>query len=152
MFASIEEFNFADYLPKSPAERAADAMLAGKAPTLNTPGYFSPIAYVGTELSDLWASASLAITPESQGESLVNQIYGRDANGNPLTPPNITPAYVAADLPLPAMFVKARDTVTHALDSVQSTFIKYAIIGIAVLIAAGAVYAFAGGYARRLAS
>src|SRR5436309_579245 len=39
-------------------------------------------------LSDLWNKFELAISPESEGEHIVNQIYRYDDAVNPLTPPD----------------------------------------------------------------
>jgi len=108
-------------------------------------------------LSDLWAKFELVITPESEGERLVNQIYGVDQNGVPLTPPNVpVPDYNPGDLAMPATVIKAKkavvNTITMAGDAVKDTVIKYGIIAVALGIALIFVYAFAGSYGRELAA
>lgn len=155
-FDSLSQ-TLSDYF-KSPAEKAVDAQLIGNAPTMTRiplnaqPGDPGIVDKASATLSGLWASAELAITPESQGEALVNQIYGRDENGNPLTPPNITPIYNVDDLATPAVIVKAKQAITTAFDSVQNTFIKYAIIAVAIILAGTFMYALAMGAGRKLAA
>jgi hypothetical protein len=120
---------------------------------MTTPTYYEQ---AGDALSDLWARASLAITPESHGESLVNQLYGTDELGRPLIPAGRNPfeGVATSDLAIPATLVSVRDSVKNTVsgitDSVNSVLIKYGIIAVGVFLAAIFVYAFGTGTARRI--
>lgn len=117
-----------------------------------TPSYLEQAT---TKLSDLWANTELLITPESTGEALVNQIYGYDANGKQLVPPNQTLTYDPETISTPNVVTKAKtvikDTVSAVTDSMQGAFVKYGIIAVIVLFALVLLYGVAGGYGRRLA-
>jgi hypothetical protein len=116
-----------------------------------TPSY---LEQAQTGLADLWARTELLISPESEAEHIVNQIYGYDDNGIPLMPPNFAPAI--PDMPSVPHFIAApitavKNAITTAGDTVKDFFVKYAIIAIVVLIAGVFVYAFVGAKARKLA-
>src|SRR5437899_10993627 len=48
----------------------------------STPSYLEKAQ---TSLSDLWNRTELLISPESEGEHIVNQIYGTHPDGSPIT-------------------------------------------------------------------
>lgn len=103
--------------------------------------------------SGLWLTITDAVVPQSQAESLVNQIYGvggTAATGRP--DPEISNA---ADLSLPAVYVRAKDAVAAGVGNItsqiQSGFIKYTIIALVVVIVAGLLFGFLPQFGKRLA-
>lgn len=98
----------------------------------------------------LWDRIKESIVPESQAESLVNQIYGVGGTAEKGIPDPETGN--AADLSLPAVYVRAKDSVAAGVNNVtsaiQSTFLKYFIVLVAVLAVAAILY----GYLPRLGS
>jgi hypothetical protein len=108
--------------------------------------------FSGKTLSDLWAKTELLITPESEGEHIVNQIYGFNPDGTPITPPFIpVPDYNPADLSTPSVIVRAKKAVTDTFANMQATLIKYGVIVVVLLVAGVFLYAFVGAKARKLA-
>lgn len=101
--------------------------------------------WLGQKVDDLYR----AVTPESEGERIVNQIYGS---------PGVTniPEFDYADLGTPAIIVAAKKKVKSAVsgvsDSVSGVIAKYGIIAIAVLIVSVLVLGLAQGYGRGIAS
>lgn len=102
--------------------------------------------------SGLWLTITDAIVPQSQAESLVNQIYGMGgtaATGRP--DPEISNAQ---DLSLPAVYVRAKDAVAAGVgniaDKIQSGFIKYTIIALAIVLVAGILFGFLPQFGKRL--
>lgn len=102
--------------------------------------------------SGLWLTLTDAVVPQSQAESLVNQIYGTGGTAQTGRPdPEISNA---ADLSLPAVYVRAKDAVAAGVDNItsqiQSGFIKYTIIGLAIVIVAGILFGFLPQFGKRL--
>lgn len=116
----------------------------------STPSY---LEQAQTGLSDLWNRTELLISPESTGEALVNQIYGYDEAGNPLTPANQTISYDPESLATPNIVTKSVNAVKRAastvVDSVQGAFLKYGIIAFIALLAVVLVYGAASSYGGR---
>lgn len=101
----------------------------------------------------LWDRLKEAVVPESQAESLVNQIYGIGGTAQTGRPdPEVSNAQ---DLSLPAVFVRAKESVAQGInnvsDQIQSSFIKYAIILVAILLVAGVMYGFLPKFGKNLA-
>lgn len=101
----------------------------------------------------LWDRIKESVVPESQAESLVNQIYGVGGTiQNSIPDPEVGDP---KDLSLPAVFVRAKESVASGVENVtskiESTFIKYAIILVAILLVAGLLYGFLPKYGSRLA-
>jgi len=85
-----------------------------------------------------------SVTPESYGESVVNQIYSDPKRT--LLP---DPAYNVQDLSSPNVYVAAKGAVSNALN-VASSFGKNALlIGLGVLLLVVAVYALVPALVRR---
>lgn len=102
--------------------------------------------------SGLWLAVTDKLVPESQAESLVNQIYGTGGTAQTGRPdPEVSDS---RDLSLPAVYVRAKDSITAGInnvtDQIQSSFIKYAIILVAVLLVAGILYGFLPRFGQRL--
>lgn len=103
--------------------------------------------------SALWLRLTDAVVPQSQAESLVNQIYGVGGTAQTGKPdPEISNA---ADLSLPAVYVRAKDAVAQGVSNItsqiQSGFIKYTIIALAVVIVAGILFGFLPALGKRFA-
>lgn len=102
--------------------------------------------------SGLWLTLTDAVVPQSQAESLVNQIYGTGGTAQTGRPdPEISNAQ---DLSLPAVYVRAKDAVASGVnniyDKIQAGFIKYTIIGLAIVIVAGILFGFLPQFGKRL--
>lgn len=99
--------------------------------------------------SALWLKITDSIVPQSQAESLVNQIYGVGGTASSGKPdPEIGNPQ---DLSLPAVYVRAKDAVASSINAVQNSFIKYAIIAVAVVIVAGILFGFLPALGKRFA-
>jgi hypothetical protein len=102
----------------------------------------------------LWDKFLDAVTPESAAESVVNQIY---APGGTAQRGLADPALPAtADLSLPAVYVRAKDAVSSGVENItnqiQSAFIKYAILLIAIVAVAFFLKGFLPRYGSKIAS
>src|SRR5215831_17353489 len=92
----------------------------------------------------LWDKIVDAVTPESAAESVVNSIYapGGTAQRGLADPALPSPG----DLSLPAVYVRAKDSISSGVANVttqiQTTFLKYGIILVAVVIAGLFLYGF----------
>jgi hypothetical protein len=130
-------FSFADWLPKSDAEKQVDALYGGMGPATSAP---EPTARL--QLST-WDKIKIAVTPISYGESVVNQIYGPDG------PRGIgpDPSYTVTDFSMPQNVIAAKNAASRILGSVgaslQGGFVKLALIVGAFLLVAIFVNAFA---------
>lgn len=151
----------------NPASKA-DYKMGVSVPDAGVPSkfaLFSPMSLFGSatavlkdlpSIDDILARGELLISPESEAEHLVNQIYGFDANGNPLMPPGETIAYdpeLQGALPhiIAAPINAVKKTLTDTASALGDVVTKYAIIAVAVLIAGVFIYAFVGAKARKLA-
>lgn len=114
----------------------------------------------GAELS-LWDRFKIAITPKSHAEAIVDSMYSPENRGM-VGLPGFTdvPEYESESASTPAFIVETKQAAVRAVESVitpfkqaattlASSIKKYliiAFIGLALLVA---IYAFAGGWARR---
>lgn len=87
---------------------------------------------------------SRAVTPESYGETVVNQIYG-----SPATTLQPDPAYDVADLSSPNVYVQGKQAVSAALGKVGDGLNRYLMYGVVVLLVAVAIYAVVPALVRR---
>lgn len=103
--------------------------------------------------SALWLKLTDAVVPESQAESLVNQIYGIGGTAQTGQPdPEISNS---KDLSLPAVYVRAKDAVSQGVSNItsqiQSGFIRYTVIALVVVIVAGILFGYLPALGKKFA-
>lgn len=103
--------------------------------------------------SGLWLTLTDAVVPQSYAESLVDSIYGKGGTAQTGKPdPEVSNAQ---NLSLPAVYVRAKDAVESGVSNItaqiQSGFIKYTVIGLAIVIVAGILFGFLPQFGKRLA-
>lgn len=131
---------FISDLFKSDAEKQVDA-LYGTTPAAPGVQFIDGFATETTVKPDANSISFLdslreAVTPESYGESVVNQIYSDPART--LLP---DPNYNVADFSSPNVYVAAKGAVTKALDTAGAFSNKLLLYGVLLLLLGVAVYA-----------